>query len=70
MWRNIKEEKDKKGRVTVREGCTGTSREVCVCLRSIELHVFLRKTRNIICVQRSGVHGESWGRFQWPRMGG
>lgn len=29
------------------------------------------KNRKLItCVQRSGVHGESWGRFAWPRMGG
>lgn len=56
-----KKEKDKRqGRVTVREGCTGTSREVCVCFRIAELRVFLRKAGNVIFVQRSGVHGESW----------
>lgn len=31
-----------------------------MCFRIAELHVFLRKAKNIIFVQRSGVHGESW----------
>ena len=45
------------------------SKEVCMCLRSIELHVFLRKTRDCLyvskdqdCMERAGegLHGLGW----------
>lgn len=29
-----------------------------------------KNKRVLVCVQRSELHGESWRRFAWPRMGG